>query len=289
MKSWIILFFLAFVWGSSYILMKKGLLHFEPMQLAGFRMLISGLFFLPFMIANGRQVNWQNWKYYLIVGLCGSGIPAVLFAFAQTRLNSSLTGILSSLTPLFTLLVGLLFFKSPVEKNKAIGVLIGLIGASLLILYGGEGNNQMGENLLYGSLVVFACFLYAYSSNTVKFNLPEEPSFFISTVAFMYLIPLGAIILYTSKAWEPFATPGAWTAFGAIATLAIFGTVVASVLFFHLVQIRDAIFASMVSYLIPLVAILWGIFDGEKITYIHAVGMILILVGVFFSRQKNTT
>ena len=287
MKSWLILFVLAFVWGSSYILMKKALITFEPMELAGLRILISSSFFLPFFIGKLKKINWSNSKYYLIVGLLGSGFPALLFAFAQTKLNSSLTGILSSLTPLFTLVTGILLYGTKANKNQILGVLLGLGGALLLMLLGGEQTSFNLTTLLFTSLVVLACLFYALSSNTVGTKLTEESSFHISSIAFAFLFPLGVVILGLEQVWIPISSEGGWQALGYVGILSLGGTVLASVLFFHLVQIRDAIFASMVSYLIPIVALAWGILDGEKISYIHAVGMLLILIGVFLSRKKT--
>ena len=287
MRSWLILILLAIVWGSSYILMKKALLAFEPMELAGLRILISSTFFLPFFLKDLKQIKWQNWKYYLVVGLLGSGFPAVLFAFAQTELNSSLTGILSSLTPLFTLITGIWFFGSKVNKNQIAGVALGLSGAILLMLLGGEKSSFDLKTLLFTTLVVLACLFYALSSNTVGTNLSDEKSFKISTVAFTFLFPLGITILAQEQVWVPLSNPGGLKGLAYVSILSLGGTVAASVLFFHLVQIRDAIFASMVSYLIPIVALIWGVLDGERISAVHGLGMFLILIGVFLTRKKT--
>ncbi len=275
------------VWGSSYILMKKALIVFEPMELAGLRILISSLFFLPFFIKNFKKIVWQNWKYYLIIGLLGSGFPALLFAFAQTKLNSSLTGILSSLTPLFTLITGILFFSKSINRNQVIGVIVGLSGAILLMALGNEQAQFDIQTLGFTALVVLACLFYALSSNTVGSKLPNKSSFDISTSAFTFLLPLGIAILCNEQVWIPLKQSNGLEGLAYVGILSLGGTVAASVLFFHLVQIRDAIFASMVSYLIPIVALMWGFLDGEKISLIHAAGMTLILFGVFLTRKKN--
>lgn len=287
MKSWSILIVLALVWGSSYILMKKALVVFEPMELAGLRILISSLFFLPFFIKNFKKIVWQNWKYYLIVGLLGSGFPALLFAFAQTKLNSSLTGILSSLTPLFTLITGILFFSKSINRNQVIGVIVGLSGALLLMALGNEQAQFDLQTLGFTALVVLACLFYALSSNTVGSKLPNKSSFDISTSAFTFLLPLGIAILCNEQVWIPLKQSNGLEGLAYVGVLSLGGTVAASVLFFHLVQIRDAVFASMVSYLIPIVALMWGFLDGEKISLIHAAGMTLILFGVFLTRKNK--
>ena len=287
-KSYLILGFLALTWGSSYILIKKSLIAFSPEQVAALRISISALAFFPFLALRFKKIDWSKWRIFLVVGLAGSGLPAILFALAQTQLTSSFTGILSSLTPLFTLFLGVYFFGVKRNWNKELGVMIGLLGAFLLILTNETEAAAGTSNYFYGILVVIATFFYALSSNTVKTYLGHLDSITISTASFFLIGPLGVGLLITTQIGSVFVEhPQAMSSFLAVTFLALFGTVVASILFFHLVQIRDAVFASMVSYLIPLVALLWGIFDGEKIQWIHFLGMALILVGLYISRSDS--
>jgi len=260
--NYFLLLLLSLVWGSSYILIKKGLIAYTPPQVACLRIAISSLTFLPFFLMRFRQIDWSKFKYLAIVGLTGSFIPAFLFSFAQTEINSSMAGVLSSLTPLFTLILGVLFFKMSAGWSKYLGVLIGLGGAVFLILFGNQAG--MEGDLRYGFLVVLGCFFYALSVNTVKAEFQEMDSITLSSAAFT-IVTLPALL--------------------AIGILAVFGTVIASVIFFKLVQRTSAIFASMVSYFIPIVAILWGVTDGEPVTWYHLVGMIFILVGVYITKK----
>ncbi|MCB0679065.1 MAG: DMT family transporter [Saprospiraceae bacterium] len=283
--SWLILGLLALTWGSSYILIKRALVAFSAIQVASLRISISALAFLPLLLWRWRQIDWSRWRSLLIVGLAGSGIPAFCFALAQTRLSSSLTGVLSSLTPLFTLLLGILFFRVPFAWWKTVGVLVGLAGAVLLILKGSEGDPQLSE-WWPGLLVVLATSMYALSSNVVKSRLQDLSSLTISSVAFFLIGLPGMAVLLATPFFEQLASqPEARTSLGYVAILSLAGTVMASIFFFKLVQLKDAIFASTVSYLIPLVALFWGVFDHEPVTYLHLLGMGLILAGVYLSRK----
>ncbi|MCB0643129.1 MAG: DMT family transporter, partial [Phaeodactylibacter sp.] len=199
LKSLLTLGFLALTWGSSYILIKKSLVAFSPEQVAALRITISAIAFLPFLLARIKRIDWSKWRFFLVVGLAGSGLPAILFAVAQTHLTSSFTGILSSLTPLFTLLLGISFFGVPFYWNKLVGVMIGLAGAFLLIVVDSQsGPLGTQSSFFYGFLVVLATALYALSSNTVKTYLGHLDSITISAAAFFLIGPMGISLLATT-------------------------------------------------------------------------------------------
>jgi len=282
LKHWLLLLFLSVVWGSSYILIKKGLIAYSPEQLACLRICISGLAFLPLFVLRFKSIDWSKIKYIAVVGFAGSFFPAFLFAFAQTELSSSTTGVLSSLTPLFTLLLGLLFFKFPFSWPRLIGVILGLAGAVSLILFGDAG--KMSGQLFYGILVLLGCLFYALSGNTLKAALQELNVITISAVAFMMISLPALFYLFSTDFLEVLQTDEtALTSLGYIAILALFGTVLASVLYFRLIQMTNPVFGSTVSYLIPIVALGWGALDGEVIGILHLLGMVLILGGVYIS------
>jgi drug/metabolite transporter (DMT)-like permease len=284
LKAWFVLFGLAMAWGTSYILIKKSLVAFSPVQVACLRIGITTITFIPFLLFRIRKVDWSKWKQLLLVGFLGSLLPAFLFASAQTKISSSLSGVLSSLTPLFTLLLGILFFKVQSTWTKAIGVLLGLFGAIwLLVVDRGFGDFT---GMAYGLLVVGACFCYAISSNVVKAFLQNMPTLTISAVSYI-MVGLPAICyLFTTNFIETMHThPSAWPSLGFIAILAISSTVLGSLFFFKLIKDTNVVFASTVSYLIPMVAIIWGVFDGESITPLHFIGMVVILAGVYVARK----
>lgn len=282
--SWFLLGLLALVWGSSYILIKKGLVAFEPEQLACLRISISSIAFLPLFLMRIKEVDWSKFKYLIIIGLSGSGIPAFLFAIAQTEISSSVAGVLSSLTPLFTLVWGITLFGVPMVWSKVLGVIIGLAGAISLIVFG--SNAGLDGNMWYGLLIVLGCALYALSVNTVKTYLQDMSAITISAVSFFIIGIPAAIYLFTTDFLSIMQNhEAAWISLGYVAILALFGTVLATILFFKLVQLTNAVFSSMVSYLIPIVALFWGAVDQETISSFHYIGMMLILLGVYISKK----
>jgi len=283
--SWSILILLSLVWGSSYILIKKSLVAFTPIQVACLRLSISAIAFFPVFLYHFKEIEWAKLKYLMIVGLTGSGLPAILFSTAQTEISSSVAGVLSSLSPLFTLVIGILFFGAAAIWNKITGILVGLLGAVSLIVFG--QNVGIEGNLWYGLLILVGCVCYAISSNTVKTYLQEMSSIKISSVAFFSIGFPCLIYLLTTDVIEVVQThEHGWNSLGAVTLLAMAGTVMATILFFKLVQMTNPVFASLVSYLIPVVAILLGSYDGEPITILHVLGMVLILLGVYLTNRK---
>lgn len=285
-KSWAILITLSLIWGSSYILIKKGLLVYTSTEVACLRLSISALSFLPVVLYRWKRIDWSRWRYLLLVGLTGTAIPAFMFAIAQTEISSSVAGVLNSLTPLFTLVLGILLFKSDTAWVKVLGVLIGLAGAALLILMGKEAGIQ--GNPWYGLLVIVGCICYAISSNVVGSYLRDMSSISISAASFgMVGLPAIFYLLFATDFTQVLAQEeGATLALAYIVILALFGTVLASIIFFKLVQWTTPVFASMISYIVPAVALGWGFFDGEPITWLHFVGMGLILSGVYLVKDK---
>ncbi len=286
-QSWAILIALGLTWGSSFILIKKGLEVYTPVQVATLRISISALSFLPFLLLRWAKTDWSKWKFLLVVGLCGSAIPALMFAIAQTQISSSIAGILNSLTPLFTLVLGVLFFGNPGSWLKFFAVMIGLLGAGILIFMGKDAG--IDGNVWYGLFVVVAAICYGTNGNTVATYLRDMNSLTISSVAFSMVGWPAMVFLFSGTDFLPTLAnePGAWEALGYITILAVFGTVIATVFFFKLVQWTSALFASMVTYLIPIIALMWGVLDGEPVTLYHFWGMGLILSGIYLSRQRK--
>lgn len=283
--SWGILLLLGLVWGSSYILIKKSLIAFSPIQVACLRLSIAAIAFFPIFLWHFKQIDWSKLKYLIIVGVTGSGLPAILFSTAQTEISSSVAGVLSSLSPLFTLVIGILFFGASVVWSKITGILVGLLGAVSLIVFG--QNAGIEGNLWYGLLILVGCICYAISSNTVKAYLQEMSSIKISSAAFFIVgFPCLFYLLTTDVLTVIQTNEHGWTSLGAVTLLALAGTVMATILFFKLVQMTNPVFASVVSYLIPMIAILLGGYDGEPITVLHVLGMGLILAGVYLTNKK---
>jgi drug/metabolite transporter (DMT)-like permease len=280
-----LLFGLASVWGSSFFLIKKALIALHPLQVACLRLSIAGLVLSPFFLGQVKNLPRRDIKWLLVVGLAGSGIPAVCFGFAQTHISSAVAGILNSLTPLFTLVIGVLFFAFKAHFRNILGVLVGLLGAIFLITQALEG--PLMTNFFFAGLIVFGTMCYATSSNVVSRYLPHRKSFSISVLSYVMLLPLGLIVLFSTDFLHRLQTqPQIALSLGAVFTLAIFGTAIASIFYFMLVQRTSPLFASMVTYLIPLIATILGFFDGEAISMMHNIGLLLIISGVYLSKYK---
>lgn len=286
LRSYFILFVLSLVWGSSFILIKKALIAFEPDDLACMRIAISALAFTPILILKRKKIPWKDWKLFLAVGLTGSGIPAFMYFIAQTNINSTVSGLLNSLTPIWTLIIGIIVFKNRMDMSKIAGVIIGFVGASLLILVGeSEGSNA---NLWYGLFVVLGTLCYGMSGNLVKHYFQNVDSLIISATSFFLIgVPALIYLLFNGSLTSITWTSDHTYSFGAVLILSLFGTVLATIAFYKLIQETTAVFGSSVAYLMPLVAMGWGFLDGEPIGLVIVLSMLLILGGVYLIRKPN--
>lgn len=270
---------LATIWGSSFILMKKGLIVYTPYQVGAIRMFVSMLFLLPFIVGHFKKVEKSRWKYLMLAGLCGNGIPAVLFPLAETQISSALAGMINSTVPIFTLILGVLFFKMKSDRSKTLGLFIGLIGA---ILFVAGGNSGESGNSNYSFFIVIATICYAVSVNTIRNYLLGLDA--IRNTGFSLLfagVPLGIYLFSTDFIARTTSSPDAIFSLGCVIVLGLFGTAISTILFNKLIRMTDSLTASSVTYLIPVVALMWGLFDGEKPLLIHYIGFILIIGGVY--------
>jgi len=286
LKSIFILLALSVVWGSSFILIKKALIAFDPVELACMRISISALAFTPIILLRRKKIPWQDWKLFMAVGLTGSGIPAFMYFIAQTNINSTVSGLLNSLTPIWTLIIGVIIFKNKNNFSKSIGVLIGFIGAAVLILFGkSDGANT---NLWFGLFVVFGTLCYGMSGNLVKHYFQNVDSIIISATSFFLIGPPAiAYLLYNGSLTNIEWTQEQIYSVGAILLLSLIGTVLATIIFYKLIQDTNAVFGSSVAYIMPLVAMGWGFFDGEPIGLVIILSMMLILTGVYLIKKQN--
>lgn len=284
--NWIILVALALTWGSSFILMKRGLDVYSSDEVAALRILIAFLFLSPLMFRHVKKELLVHWKSFLGMGMLGNFIPAFLFTKAETGISSSLTGMLNSLTPLFTLLLGVLLFKTKTKLVNAIGIMIGFVGAIGLLTVG--KSEDMDNNLMYGFYVVLATICYALSVNIIKKGLGTVNSITATVWAMLFIGPLAGIYLFgfTDFTTDIVSKPGAMTSLGFVSILAIFGTALSVIVFNVLIKNTNALFASSVTYLIPVVAMGWGIMDGENVQMLHFLWIILILLGVYLVNKK---
>jgi drug/metabolite transporter (DMT)-like permease len=277
--QWAVLLFLSLIWGSSFILMKKGLESYSNMQVAAFRIFFSFIFLLPFIIRHIGAVKRDNIRSLIIVGFVGFAIPAVLFTKAQTRIDSSLAGMLNSLTPLFTLVVGLLIYRSPAKWINVAGLLIGLVGA-LGLMWQGDLSVFRGINR-FSLFVVAATLCYGINVNEVKYKLSGLTSIQITSLAFLFTGPIAGIYLLMTDLSPASAIPGHLLNLGYIALLALFSSVIAVIVFNQLIKQTTPLFASSVTYIIPLFAVMWGIADGEQVRLLQLAWIGVIMAGVY--------
>ena len=284
-RAFLTLGMLSLIWGTSFILIKKGLEVFQPTQVACLRMSISALAFVPMWYLRRRYMDWSKLPWLLVVGLCSSAIPAFLFANAQMHISSAMAGILNSLTPLFTFLLGVWLFNAHFGIQRLTGVLFGLAGAVALILLGNRSGLEGGIG--WGMLIVLASALYATGTNVIGKYLQDLDSLLISSASFGLVgIPLMLYLFGATDFVQRMQEhPQAWEALGYVTILAFVGTVAASGVFFQLIQKTSPIFGSTVAYLMPIVSLLWGVLDGEAIGWMHLIGMAMILGGVYLSRR----
>ncbi len=282
--KWILLIILALIWGSSFILIKRGLIGLNPFQVGSFRIVCAGLFLLLIGFKSLPTIPHHKWKYVAITSLFGTFIPAFLFSIAQTQISSTVSSILNSLTPLNTLVLGILLFGLTFERKQIFGVVIGLIGSSILILNGAA--NHPEQNYYYAILIIISSICYATNVNLVKKYLSDLSPLAISTGNFTVMLIPALIILFSTGFADIIHIEKVQNSMFFIMILGIVGTGVANIIFFKLIQLSSPVFATSVTYLIPVVAFFWGLLDNESLTLIQFIGAFVILVGVYLSSKK---
>ena len=285
-KKWFYLFLLALTWGSSFILIKKGLLGLSPFQLGSLRTVMSSLFIFTIGFKSLKTIQSHQWKWIIITGFIGTFFPSFLFAFAETEVDSGIVSILNSLVPLNTVLIGLAVFKITSTKTQVFGVILGFVGASMLIFNSMELHPD--QNYLYAGFVILATVMYASSVNIIKRYLQDVKPIAIATGNFVAIIIPAILVLSFSNFFttETFQNDTIYMSIGSVAILSLFGTVMAKIIFNSLIQISSPVFASSVAYLMPLVALLWGLLDGEFFGINQGLASSLILLGVYLVNKK---
>ena len=282
--KWVYLVVLALVWGSSFILIKKGLIGLTALQLGSLRILFAAIFLMIIGFRSLSKIPKFKWKYIALTSLFGTFIPAYLFAIAQTQIDSSVSSILNSLTPLNTLILGALVFGLQFKRNQIFGILIGLAGSALLILNGAIHHPE--QNYYYAILVLIASICYAVNVNLIKKYLHDLSPLSITTGNFMVLFVPALIVLFFSGFFEIVGDVKVQESVLFIVVLGVVGTGIANILFFKLIQISSPVFATSVTYLIPVVAFCWGLLDNEMLTAVQFFGAFIILIGVYLSAKK---
>lgn len=282
-----LLILLALIWGSSFILIKKGLLVFSAGEVGAIRIFSAALVLTPLSLPKLISLNKRQWKWLFISGMVGSFAPAFLFAYAQTQLESGITGVLNALTPIFALLVGVIFFKGSLKLRDSLGIALGFGGTIVLIVAGSGG--ELGNFNFYAIFVILATLCYGFNLNIIKTQFSILTPRMITSISLVLIAPLAGGYLFGSS---DFVTKmqyeeGAWRALLYISILGVVGTAFALILFNRLVKLTSPVFTSFVTYLIPIVAIAWGLLDGEILVFGHYIGIVLIILGVAFANRPK--
>ncbi len=285
-KKWAYLLLLSVIWGSSFILIKKALVELSAIQVGALRIIFTAFFLFAVGTKTLKEIKKSHWKWIAWSGLLGSFFPPFLFALAQIELDSAIASILNSLTPLNTLIIGILFFGVLITKRQIFGVIIGLLGTLILIIKGAEFNPN--QNYWYSVLIITSTIGYALNINILKKHLNNIGALAIATGNFVViLIPAIIVLIATDFFSTIFSSPEMQKGLLYVIVLALFGTAFAKVLFNKLVSIASPVFAASVTYTMPLMAIFWGITDGESLSIYQIIGGAIILVGVYLANKKS--
>ena len=285
--AWALLILLAIIWGSSPILIKKALIKLDPFEIGALRLTLASFVLFPFLAKNLKEIRRKDYLILFISGIVGNVLPYFLYPIAQTKIDSATSGVLTSLTPFFALIVGVLFYKLKATRNNIIGLVIGFIGTSLLILFSNKSDGFSVD--LFGLFVVAATLLYGINLNLVKYHLNHLKPITITSFSIVSILPITVYILfYLTPFLSHFNNFNNHSLeFGYVFILGVLGTSIATIVFYNLIKIKDTVFASMVTYLMPIVAIIFGVLDGEIINAIQLFGMALIMGGVFINSKKD--
>ena len=285
-EKWILLAVLSIIWGSSFILIKKSLEHFSPYQIGALRVLISGVLLAPIAVINRKKFPKEHLKWLGIGAFAGNFIPMFLFPIAETKVSSSIAGIMNSMMPIFTIIVGAIFWKTKTNSRQILGICISFAGVVLLM---NSGNEKVEMPVFYVGLLLLAAFLYAVSVTTVGAKLTHIPAKIMSSFVFFYVLALPSLIsLYLSNFFSEFSfSKESFVGLGFVATLSVLGTGLAMMLHYRLMSVSNPLFASTVTLLMPIVAVIWGVLDGEQFTKMQVLGAGIILAGLIFLRKKK--
>ena len=284
--AWLILITLTIVWGSSFILIKRGLDHFDAGEVGALRMFAASIVLMPLALKHIRKFTKHQYFHLFIVGFIGSFLPAFLFAKAETGLSSAMAGVLNALTPVFVIIIGGLFYGQKFTLRTGAGIFIGFVGTVLLML-AGTSLQSLSLNF-FAIFILLATICYGLNVNIIKYKLHGIPAIPLTSMAFTLILPFAAIYLFGFSDFmsKVQSNPDVGISVFYLSLLGVVGTAAAMVLFNKLIQFISPVFASSVTYLIPIVAVIWGLLDGEVLLLQHYIGMVIILVGVYITNRK---
>lgn len=284
-NKWLYLFLLSLIWGSSYILIKRGLVGLTPIQLGSIRIVFSTIFLLLMGYHSLKGLTKNQWKWLAVTGFLGTFFPSFFFAFAQQHINSAVAAIMNSLTPIFTLIIGVAFFSTQMLTRQYFGVFLGFVG-SLGLIWGGT-QIDADQPTVYVLLIICASMCYAVNIYFLKHKLDDVSPMAMTLGNFIAILPPAVVLLLFTDFFsiKIISNPDVIRSLGFIALLAFFGTAIAKVMFNRFVKMASAVFASSVTYTLPIVALFWGSLDGERISPIQLFSTAIILAGVSLAHR----
>lgn len=285
-NRWFLFGVISLTWGSSFLLIKKSLVAFSPYEIGAIRVAVSGILLSVIGLPVIFRIPRKTLFWVVVAGFFGNFLPMFLFPIAQQKISSSLAGILDALFPMFVLAFGFVFFGIKSRWSQVLGAVIGFVGAASLIYF--SEDNTDSSQFWYAVIVVLAGASYGINAVLIKEKITHLSSIKLTAAVFTFWAIPSLIILYFTEAFQDFTwSPERVEAMGYLAFLSIFGTAVAMALYYKLIQNTSAVFASSVSYVLPVIAVIWGVLDGEKFTYWYLIGGVLISIGIYLIREKK--
>ena len=283
--AWGILIFLAIIWGLSFLFIKKIVIVLTPIELGAGRVFLAAVFLLPWVFKGIKTIPRDKFKWLLGIGILGNLFPAFIFSWVGSKLNSSLAGTLNSTTPIFVLIIGALFFATKIQKFQIVGIIVAFIGSILLVMSGNDGELNFANP--YALLAMSATLMYGFNVNIVSKYLQDIPPLQLTAVAFFFVGLVAMVVLFFTDFYTKVSAPENREITIYLLCLAGINTSMALVLFNYMLQISSPVFASSVTYLIPIVATVAGFMDGEVISIWHYIGMAVILIGVYLINKTE--
>lgn len=286
-NKFFLLLIISITWGSSFILIKKILPVFDPFQIGAFRAGLSGLLLSFIGVPALRRMKGKDVLWIALAGLLGNFLVVFIFPFAQRHVSSSLAGIINALDPIFTLIMGGILFGIRNRLLQYFGAIIGFLGAIVLVYFSGSESGE--SHYAYLILLIIGAALYAISALIVEKKLKHIKAVELASSMYsLWMLPALFILVFSGFFNEiDLSQTEIVQSLGYLTFLTVVSTTLVMFLFFKLVQKTSAVFASTTSLLIPVVAVFWGILDGEKFTFWYALGGILVIMGVYFIRENR--
>ena len=286
--SWIIILVLTLIWGSSFIMLKRALDVYSPEQVFAGRMMVAALILAPWSIPLLRRLRKKYWVPMIIFALISNLITTILYATAQTRIDSAVNGMINTLTPLMTLLVGVVFYRQKMSSFQGIGLFLGLIGTIILVIQAQGG--EVGMINWFAIIAVAATFCNGFTGNILKFSLAGLTALEIASLSFLIVLPIALVEAFRTDMFSLMMTgdPG-WASTRYLIILGLFSNALGLFLIGKLIQLSSPVFASLTTYLVPLLALFWGFMDSENITLFQILAMTLILISVFVVDRFDKT